>query len=206
MNTLKQCQRVLCGIMPAIVVLVIGSGCCMPLANPVSPPADEIREDLSLEEAQSLVPFEIRLPTYIPTGIEMVPSITYHADFGDPMESDVRLRYYDSDSQELMIEVYQRHRPGAGTPEELTREVRGFYMRELLAWEMRWSDADGAGEQTAISVTRYQDGDVDRWLYEIMELPSRQANMIDWGSDPVAYLVFTQLSVEEAKNIVRSIP
>lgn len=187
-----------------LTLLLASSGCRLP---PELFPADETREDISLEEAQSLTPFAICLPTYVPAGIEMTPRITYHADFGDPMESDVRLRYYSSDDQELVIEIYQRHRPRAVTPEELAEEVRSFYVRELLKWATDGAEVDSETRALlTVNVTKYEDDDMARWLFEIVKPTSLHANMVSWGSAPVYYDIYTRLSTEEAKSIVRSIP
>jgi len=197
-----------CGVRLTLLLalLLASSGCRLP---PELFPADETREDISLEEAQSLAPFTICLPTYVPAGIEMTPRITYHADFfGDPMESEVRLRYYGSYDQELVIEIYQQHYgPRAATPDELAEAVRSFYVRELLKWATGEAEVDSRTMALlTVNVTKYQDDDTARWLFEIVKPTSLHANMVSWGNAPVYYDVYTRLSVEEAKSVVRSIP
>ena len=71
-------------------------------------PTDENLENISLEKAQSLVPFAICLPTYLPHDINPEPYITYHADWGDPVESQVRLRYSLLDEKPV-IEIFEIH-------------------------------------------------------------------------------------------------
>jgi hypothetical protein len=188
-----------------LALLLASSGCRLP---PELFPADETREGISLEEAQSLAPFAICLPIYIPAGIEVTPRVTYHADFGDPMESDVRLRYYSSDDQELVIEIHQQHYgPRAATPEELTEHVRGLYIRDLLDWATDGAEVDSRTRALlTVNVAKYQDDEMVRWLFEIVEPTSLYANMVSWGSAPVYYDVYTRLSTEEAKSVVRSIP
>jgi hypothetical protein len=68
---------------------------------------DEKLENISLEKAQSLVPFTICLPTYLPHDANSEPYITYHADWGDPVESQIRLRYSLLLEEKSMIEIYE---------------------------------------------------------------------------------------------------
>ncbi len=190
----------------AIILLVANPGCSTFPPPEELVPVDETYEGISLQEAQEIAPFPICLPVHVPDGIEATPHTVYHADFGDPMESDVRLHYYSSASRELIVEVYQRHRPGAATPEKLDEGVRDFYERDLLAWQVGWLKADQVRGQVTINVTEYQNNNMRYWLFEIVEPTSLQANMIAWGNDPVAYQVYTHLSIDQAKRIVQSIP
>ena len=189
------------------IALLFVAGC---LQWPQGPGLDDIREGISLAEAQALAPFPICVPTVTPLGAQAVPSVIYHADFGDPMESDVRLRYYDLDGQELLIEIYQRHSPGASTPEDITDDIQDYYVHRLIAWQvgwdMEWSEIEAIGDEVSVSLSSYSDDNIDGWLYEITEPDSLRANLISWGNDPVAYLVYTRLSAEGAKEVVRSLP
>lgn len=193
-------------ILLLILLLAVGSGCDILLPPPENlVPADETHENISLAEAQGLFPVAICLPTYVPAGIESTPRITYHADFGDPQDSDLRLRYYQSSGGELAIEVYQIPWPGvSNTDLNKSEYTRQLVMRDLLAWVVGWSKVDEVNAQVTTKTTKYQDN-LDRWLFEIIEPASLRANMIEWGNDPVLYRVYTHLSAEEAKQIAESI-
>jgi hypothetical protein len=172
--------------------------------------AEEIREGISLEEAQELVPFTICLPTYLPSGIEATPHITYHADLGDPVESDVRLKYFVEGSQEPTLEIYQQHSPRASTPETLDDSVSGFFVRELVAWQVSWEagweEVDEISKQASVEITEHQNNDTRYWVYEILTPSSLSANLIAWGYDPVDYALYTRLPLEDAKKVAVSIP
>ena len=69
-----------------LIILLLCNGCF---------PGDTKMDDLSFEEAQELVPFRICRPAYVPTGLGISQVVQYHADFGDPMESDVTISMVD---------------------------------------------------------------------------------------------------------------
>jgi hypothetical protein len=72
-------------------------------------PADTVRENITFDEAQDLVDFPICLPTYISEGVEPTPNIIFEADSANvPEETYIRLRYNRQDTQEKIIEVFQR--------------------------------------------------------------------------------------------------
>ena len=175
---------------------------------------DESRPDISLSEAWELAPFPICTPTYLPENISATPEVVYHADFRDPLESDVRLRYFDKDSHELAFEIYQRYSPGTGTGEEIIMDypVGNYYERELLRWQgiLVWSKGKEQyttpEDQILIVMAQYDDVDMKRWMFQIKEPTHIKANLIIWGNDPVWYQVYTHLPVQDAQEIVRSMP
>lgn len=183
-----------------ICVLLMLWGCSLPLF-----PDDDTRENIPLAEVQRLVPFEICQPSQLPDGVESSPQVVYHAEGGNPDESDVRLRYYFLENHELAIEVFQKHAPGRlATPHFNDPASPEAGIRELLAWEVGWSKMDEMRKGVTTDVTLYEDGDLERGLFEILDPPSLQANMIMWGKEPVFYRLFTRLSADKAKQVVES--
>lgn len=179
-------------------ILVASSGCSFPIF-----PDDETRENISLNEAQSLVPFTICIPTYLPDGVGPSPQITYHAEGGNPQESDVRLLYREGN--ELIVEVVQTHAPGRlANPNFDDPASPEAGIRELLAWRVEWPKVDEIRNEVTTDVTLYEDGDLRRSLFEILDPSSLQANMIMWGKEPVGYRLFTRLSADEAKQVAGS--
>ncbi len=185
----------------AVTVLLLAVASCAPI--------DDHQDNISLAGAQEIVPFPICMPAYLPEGITLDPKVAYHADFGDPMESDVRLRYFDSHSGELAIEIYQRHSPGSGTGEIAMeyKQVYKSYERELLWWEgvLIWSRGRERytipEDHIIITREKYYDEDTSRWIFQFEEPMEIQANMIIWGNDPVDYHLYTHLSLEQAQEI-----
>jgi hypothetical protein len=175
-------------------------------------PVDEQRDAISLKEAQKLAPFPICLPTYLSENTTQSPEVSYHADFGDPMESDIKLRYFDTENGQLVIEIYQRHRPGAGTSELVMDQnnQHKYYERELMIWLgfLKWSHGEERytipEEDITITRQHYDDG-IGRWLFQLEEPADVQANMIIWGDDPVWYQLYTRFGTDQAKEIARSI-
>ena len=191
-----------------IILMLLTPACNSSSSLKEAVPADEIREGISLKEAQELVSFPICIPSYVPSGIKKKPEIIYHANFGDPQESDIRLQFHSLDSSKIAVEIYQFYDPEASIPTELADQVRDFYVRRLLAWIVGWPKTDEVWKQGQIvsNTTKLHNNNVEGWLFEIMEPISLQANMIEWRDAPVTYQVFTYLSVEDAKSIIESIP
>jgi len=179
-------------------LLLVSSGCAI-----FGPPADETRENISLEEAERLVSFTPCLPSYLPTEVDPTPHVKYHAELGDPADADIRVAYYLSGSQEPAVEVYQkRFRVLDGYLD--SEDHHEVSLRELLAWVVGWSRVDETRQQLTTHVTPYQD-DSQRWLFEIVEPTSLRANMVEWGNASMHYRVYTRLTIEEAKQIARSL-
>jgi hypothetical protein len=139
--------------------------------------------------------------------VEPAPQITYHAEFGDPNESDITLRYFQSDNpDDVVIEIYQRHTPGLGTPRPIDIETyREASTRALLAWVVGWPQVDNTRGQISVAVTGYESEGLERELFEITEPASLSANMVKWVNDPVYYRVYTHLSATEAQSIADSL-
>ena len=187
-----------------VVLIAFVSGCNLPSFGI----GDDNRHNISLEEAQNLVPFAICLPQYIPANIQLDPQVNYHADFGDPMESDVRLLYYSSSQQDKpAIEVYEYHSPDELITEPMLEDWREFYLRELQKWIYGKYVKDMLKKPKLITQAFVEtDPGMVRWIFEISDDRGQYANVIVWVSDPVRYETYTRLPIEEAKHVIRSIP
>ncbi|MGB3216780.1 MAG: hypothetical protein WBD79_05220 [Anaerolineae bacterium] len=183
----------------ALALLVLVS--CLPPFEGV--PADETRVGISLTEAQSLVPFTICLPEYLPDTIGKDAQITYHADFGDPMESDIQLRYYRRGTTEVVVEIVENHWPRASVQYEITDVSKESSLRDLLAWIVGWEKWEEAMVQAQATFSVGQDD--QQWsLVEITDPPALRANLIEWAEDPVFYRLYTRLPAQDALQIAVS--
>jgi len=183
------------------LLLVISVGC-----GTYRAPIDETRDGISLAEAQNLFPVAICLPAYVPTGVEAAPRITYHADFGDPADSELYLRYYLRDHQDLAFEIILVPWPSVrnvGLYE--SKEARQSAIRDLLGWLVGRPKVKDTEPQVTTEAIKHQD-DMERWLFEIVEPDSLRANLVVWGNSPVYYRVYSRLSAEEVMKVARSIP
>jgi hypothetical protein len=183
------------------LLLVVSAGC-----GTYRAPIDETRDDISLAEAQNLFPVAICLPAYVPTGVEAVPHLTYHADFGDPADSELYLRYYLRDRQDLAFEIILVPWPSVrnvGLYE--SDEARQSAIRDLLGWLVGRPKVKETEPQVTTKAFRHQD-DIERWSFEIVEPASLRANLVVWGNTPVYYRVYSRLMAEETLKIAQSIP
>ncbi|MFZ2487007.1 MAG: hypothetical protein WAZ19_02700 [Anaerolineae bacterium] len=184
-----------------VLVLVVLTSCFSPFEGV---PADEMRVGISLTEAQSLVPFTICLPQYLPDMVGKDAQITYHADFGDPMESDIQLRYYGRGTTEIVVEIVENHWPGASSQYKVTEISKESSLRDLLAWMVGWKKWEEAMAQVQATF-RVDHGDQERSLVEINDPPALKANLIEWAKDPIFYRLYTRLPTQEALRIAMSI-
>ena len=168
---------------------------------------DEKLEDISVEKAQSLVPFSICLPSYLPQDVNPEPIVTYHADWGDPVESQVRLRYSLLLDKEPVIEIYEIHNPGVTTGLEINRSEnsQAGAIRGLLDWQIEDnSEIDSYLQEVEMSSAHNETQGTVWWFIEITDPPELRSNMVDWLENPVYYVIYTFLPKIEIENIANS--
>ena len=168
---------------------------------------DEKLENISLEKAQSLVPFTICLPTYLPDTVNSEPYITYHADWGDRVESQIRLRYSLLLEEKPVIEIYEIHNPGVTTGLEVNRSKNSQTgaIRGLLDWQIEDnSEIDSYLQEIEMSSAHNETQGTVWWFIEISNPPKLHSNMVDWLDNPVYYVIYTFLPKNEIENIALS--
>jgi len=165
---------------------------------------NENRDNLSVLEAQSLVPFTICLPTYLPEDTESTPRISYYADIGAREEARVRLRYYRSDNQELAFEVKQANSPNLS--QQVIRDTQDVFILDLLRWLENETGRKAIESQVVTGVTAYQEHALAYELFEVREPVGTRANMVIWMRKSVLYQIYSRLPPDEIKRISRSIP
>jgi len=168
---------------------------------------DEKLENISLEKAQSLVPFTICLPTYLPDDVNSEPYITYNADWGDPVESQIRLRYSLLLEEKPVIEIYEIHNPGVTTGLEVNRSKNSQTgaIRGLLDWQIADnSEIDSYLQEIEMSSAHNEAQGTVWWFIEISDPPKLRSIMVDWLDNPVYYVIYTFLPKNEIENIALS--
>lgn len=191
-----------------LIVFMISVISCQMIA-----PTDTIREDITIEEAQSLVSFPICVPTYIPSDIDPNPQIIYHADsINVPQETYIQLRYKQIDDQEKSFEIYQRFTNDEGlrikyTDSQLESVIGGATVN-LVDWiSPRFpstSKRNEAIERVESQASVYQTDQIVWWLYEITDPSEYRSNMTEWIIDHVEYSILSHLPAEETKKITLS--
>jgi hypothetical protein len=180
--------------------VVIISGCSLETG-----PADKTYTDISLAEAQRLVPFTLCLPSYLPDELTSTPKVVYHAEMGDPKDADVRLRYYRPNETTPVVEVFQKA-SSIDLERYNTSEYGGRHVAEseLVRWAIGLSGTQEVKSGITVSVTKYVDDLISRWVYEIPASEPARANMIEWGNGHKYYQVYTHFPLDEAQRIAQS--
>jgi len=180
-------------------------------------------EGISLEVAQRRTPFPICFPEWIPEGLEG-PFITYHADFGDPMEATISLKYQYNGRLFLQIDQHlaaAQVRTGFQSQDKTSTSVASsidpddvdVIKRRILAWQVGWSNVDA---WLPMGTLRYYFLTEKNHRYLVTELTSPSeyhAYLIYWSHLPlpesnehyVAYELFSRLPETETLSIARSI-
>jgi hypothetical protein len=173
-------------------------------------PGDEIRSNITLEEAQSLVSFPICVPENLPHEVYPDPEIIYDADdAGVPEVTYIRLRYRNISDHEVVMEIYQRF-----TQKESLREVESPSSIEsakisLLYWMIPYHEfvvrpVDTIAEDLDINV-KSNKNDWGNWgLYEITSPEKYRSTMTKWIGNNVEYRILSYLPVEEIKKVTIS--
>lgn len=192
-------------ILMVLATLIVCIQQVMLVANNL--PGGQSREDIKMEEAQSLVSFPICVPTYIPPGIDSNLSINYLAEeVNNPDETYIRLLYKRIDDRKEVIEVIQNYTPGKGMKAEYSeRELAGAKV-SLLDWMYPLSfifesQLDTAVEQIQMEANVSTTNETVWRLYEIVDPREYRSTMTKWVVHNVEYRIFSYLPAEEIKKI-----
>lgn len=172
-------------------------------------PADTLRENITMEEAQALVSFPICAPAYIPIGVDSIPRVVYESDAANvPEEMYIRLRYNFTDSNEKALEVYQRY---TNTSSLRTSYSDLVSVHEGAVINMLWwlslpkvlseSETKHAIEQVMLEAEVFQAEQTVWWLYEIVDPEKYRSTMTHWISNHVEYRVVSSLPADEIKKV-----
>ncbi|MBL8099939.1 MAG: hypothetical protein JNK81_12200 [Anaerolineales bacterium] len=174
--------------------------------------SDVKKDGISLEEAQKLLLFQICLPDYVPNGVTMSNSVFYHAEFGDPNESDVTINYVREGDGKLIFSVYERN----GTGQEINFHDIGLQrvnLSQLLDWQVDWETIEDFDKQFnelekdgTIEYEIYDALGTERLLIEITLPIELKSVLITWRlSQYVLIDIYSFLSAEETKLIANSV-
>src|SRR5215207_3226136 len=197
--------------LPILIVLAILIVCMqqvMLVANNL--PGGQSREDITMEEAQSLVSFPICVPTYIPPGIDSNFSINYLAEeVNNPDETYIRLLYTRVADREVVLEIIQNYTPNKGMKVEFSESDLERAKVSLLDWmyPLRFifeSQLDAAVEQIQMEANVSTTNETVWWFYEIVDPSEYRSTMAKWVVNNVEFRVFSYLSVEEIKRVTLS--
>jgi hypothetical protein len=181
-----------------LMILLFCNGCF---------PGDTKIDDLSFEEAQELVPFRICRPAYVPTGLGISPNVRYHADFGDPMESDVTISIVDLATNEIVLEINERYAPGRlGELRDDIEKHHRVQVRDLLGWLEGWPRVDELQPQVETNHDYLLEEDGEYYLITQLTEPENLTSvMIRVAHDPVGYSVYSLLPLEEMLKVAYSL-
>ena len=174
-------------------------------------PQGQSLEDITMEEAQSLVSFPICVPTYIPPGIDSNPSISYLAEeVNIPKETYIRLLYPQVDDREVVLEIIQNYTPDKGMKAEYSDLELARAKVSLLDWmfPLRFileSQLDAAVEQIRMEANVSETGGTVWWLYEIVDPSEYRSTMTKWVVNNVEFRIFSYLPAEEIKKVTLAI-
>jgi hypothetical protein len=194
--------------LPILIVLAILIVCIqqvMLVANNL--PGGQAREDITMEEAQSLVSFPICVPTYIPPGIDSNLSINYLAEeVNNPDETYIRLLYKRIDDHKEVIEVIQNYTPDKGIRAEYSELELARAKVSLLDWmyPSRFifeSQLDAAKKQIQMEASVSTTSGTIWRLYEIVDPGKYRSTMTKWVVNNVEYRIFSYLPAEEIKKV-----
>jgi hypothetical protein len=171
---------------------------------------EDFRESLTIEEAQSLVEFQLCKPTYVPSGIDPTPKILYDAeDVNIPEETYIRLQYRRVNDQEKIFEIHQRYTPDAGmrtTYPETAHEGAKVNLLDWISYPKFLSEAEMevAMTRTQMVSSVFQTNGTVWWLYEITDPSEYRSTMTKWIKDHVEYRILSYLPAEEIQKVTFS--
>ena len=175
--------------------------------------SDVKKEGISLEEAQDLLLFQICLPEHVPNGVAMSNSVLYHAEFGNPNESDVTIDYVSKSAGGLAFSIYERYGSGEERNFHDVTEMRASLI-QLLDWQIDWETTEDFYQQFddlekngTIEYEIYNTLGSERLLVEIKSPEKLKSVLVTWKlSQHVLINIYSFLPAEETKLIANSVP
>jgi hypothetical protein len=175
---------------------------------------DDYRENLTLEDAQGLVSFQICIPDFIPPEVNPIPKIIYSSDWADvPEEKYIRLQYKWIDNNGLAFEVYQRLTNDEefiyGSLDNISEYEREQSKVDLLDWVsypniLSESEIKSAIGWTQMKVDVFQT-DQTVWRYFEIVMPREyRSTKTNWVLNSIEYRVLSKLPPNEIIEITES--
>jgi hypothetical protein len=191
-------------LMLCIISALINLSCC--LSIPLSP-KDDYRDNITLEEAQSLVPFSICFPSYLPPGIDPSPEIIYHSEWEAPEETDIRLRYKEIYKNSLIFEISQRFNPNEVSlkteySESSIERVKYIFVYWLLPGNT--IDIESMVTKLEFKHEVFETNQTIWWFYEFVKHGDFIGTMTEWIKNKTQFSVIGYLPSEEAKKVTIS--
>ena len=167
---------------------------------------NETRENTTLQEAQSLLPFQICLPTYMPVDLKRKELVVVEGEIKSQAEVNLRIDYVRPGNETPMVTIKEWNAPGnVGKIDPHNETDRKVALKSLLTWLTDRSEAEKLLEQVIVNYEVYNGEGTEHLVVEIQSPDSLQSVRISWQDDPIGYQAFTRLSVEEAKRVADSI-
>ena len=177
-------------------------------------PTNIYRDNLTLQEAQSLVSFQICVPGYIPPGIDPNPNIINQAEGPEIIQEEnyIRLQYKFTDNHKKAFEVYQRFTNDKEftlqSLDTITESIREGSKVDLLYWMavgyLSESKIRSIVEQMKIEVDVFQTKQTVWLFYEIVDPEQYRSTKTYWVTNHVEYRILAYLPAEEIKAITQS--
>lgn len=164
----------------------------------------ETRDNLTFSEAQALLPFQICLPTYIPSRLERNDRVVVKGEIKSQTEVNVRIDYVSPGSEKPIVTLKEFNLQGVrGRMDPYDEATRRRAIESLLAWllDSDWDKVEKMTNEVIVGYEVYDINDIEHLVVEIQEPESLQSVRIYWQDGPVGYQVFTRLSAEEAKRV-----
>jgi hypothetical protein len=160
--------------------------------------------NISIEEAQNLAPYDICLPSWLPSGVFSTPTFSYHEDrdtmSGPPQEAIFYVSYSDSEGDTVM--EFQELQFGGDPPSIRSSD---FYARRLVRWLVGLDQAEDLEPLIVWSSSTFQE---NGFTYEAVEITSpteARGSIITWQSESVGYVLYSRLTVTTTLEVAKSV-
>jgi hypothetical protein len=157
-------------------------------------------EPSSVEEAQKLAPYDICLPSYLPTGTDPTPTISY-LDVWPDNRAELVLKYHQKGATEQFIEIRQWYWASEPPPDLDVAQLE----ESLVVWLVGWNRAGEILGETTTKIVQSETDGVDRWFIEIVKPVPVEGIVAVWNRGNVTYHMYSVLEIEELARIADSI-
>ena len=188
-------------VVSALVLIAIAmiSQWCRLLRSTIASSPDHY-ENLSVEEAQNLLSYDICLPSYLPLEVTNEPVLKY-LDVWPDSGAELAL-LLGEDSIGRAVEIRQWYSPS----EQLSDPNLDYLRQSLVAWQVGWEKAAEVIDGVEFKSVKDETGSRSVWLVEITS-PGSLKGSVATGSvgETFIYRVYSEFTLEETLKIAHSI-
>lgn len=169
-------------------------------------------ENITLERVQSLAPFEVCLPSWLPAGVHPAPTLSYGHEGASPdappLEAHLYAEYSDADGNRVM-ELRQLY-THISTPVAVPTQLPKNHVERLIAWQLdwNWDQVKAVEPNVTWADSTQQDNELIYVAAEITAPNDLRGTVVAWRPEDARdalYVLYSHLPLTTTLDVAMSV-